>query len=82
MLDQQRAQPDGYISPDVSDTVMPSLKRLKQGAVCFDNFYAAATACSPSQGCLLTGLYSHQTGLITTDGPPARHRLQNVGQCV
>jgi len=70
MLDQQRAQPDNCITREISDAVMPSLKRLRQGAVVFDGCYAAATACSPSRGALLTGLYPHQTGLITTDGPP------------
>jgi len=69
MLDQQRAQPDGYITREISDSVMPSLKRLREGAVSFDGFYAAATCCCPSRSALLTGLYSHQTGLITTDSP-------------
>ena len=69
MLDQQRAQPDGYITRAISDAVMPSLKRLREGAVSFDGFYAAATNCCPSRSALLTGLYSHQTGLITTDAP-------------
>jgi len=68
MLDQQRAQPDGFITREVSDAVMPSLKRLREGAVSFDGFYSAATMCCPSRGSLITGLYSHQTGYMTTDG--------------
>jgi len=68
MLDQQRAQPDGYVTRDISDAVMPSLKRLRQGAVSFDNFYCAATNCCPSRGTLITGLYAHQTGYLTTNG--------------
>ncbi len=45
---------------------MPNVYRLWQGGVKFANHNAAATACSPSRGTLVTGLYSHQTWFATT----------------
>ena len=45
---------------------MPNLYRLWDGGVKFANHNTAATACSPSRGVLVTGLYSHQTWFGTT----------------
>jgi len=45
---------------------MPNVYRLWEGGVKFANHNAAATACSPSRGTLMTGLYSHQTWFATT----------------
>lgn len=45
---------------------MPNLYRLWDGGVKFSNHNTAATACSPSRGVLVTGLYSHQTWFCTT----------------
>lgn len=45
---------------------MPNLYRLWISGVKFANHNTAATACSPSRGVLVTGLYSHQTWFGTT----------------
>jgi arylsulfatase A-like enzyme len=46
--------------------VMPNLASLRQGAVNFEAHYTASNDCSPSRGALVTGLYSHQTGVLVT----------------
>ena len=45
---------------------MPNTYRLWAEGVKFSNYNTAATACSPSRGVLVTGLYSHQTWFGTT----------------
>jgi uncharacterized sulfatase len=46
---------------------MPNLHRhLWTDGVKFSNFRVAAGACTPSRGVLLTGMYSHQSWLVTT----------------
>lgn len=46
---------------------MPNLHRhLWRDGVKFANFRVAAGACTPSRGVLLTGMYSHQSWLVTT----------------
>lgn len=45
---------------------MPNVYRLWESGVKFSNHNTAATACSPSRGVLVTGLYSHQTWFCTT----------------
>lgn len=53
---------DQYIS-----RFMPNLHRhLWKDGVKFANYRVAAGACTPSRGVMLTGLYSHQSWLITT----------------
>jgi uncharacterized sulfatase len=48
---------------------MPNVyKHLWQGGVVFTNHQTAAGACSPSRGVWVTGLYAHQTWLVTTVG--------------
>jgi uncharacterized sulfatase len=46
---------------------MPNLYRQvwKKG-VKFSNYHTAANACTPARGTIITGLYSHQSWLITT----------------
>jgi arylsulfatase A-like enzyme len=46
----------------------PNLLRLQQDAVCFGRHYTASNDCTPSRSALLTGLYTHQTGCLTTGG--------------
>jgi len=48
------------------DGTIPSanLDRLAAEGVRFTNFYAASTPCSPARGCLMTGRYAHEQGLI------------------
>lgn len=46
---------------------MPNLyKHVWKGGVKFSNYYTAACACTPARGTILTGLYSHQSWLLTT----------------
>ena len=63
IVDQQRA-PRWFPGQDVLDAHLPSLARIRQDGVEFQSHYAAATACSPSRGTLLTGLYAHRTGVM------------------
>jgi arylsulfatase A-like enzyme len=46
--------------------VMPNLAALRQRSVSFERHYTAATDCSPSRSVLLTGLHTHQTGVMIT----------------
>jgi N-sulfoglucosamine sulfohydrolase len=42
----------------------PRLDGLAEESVVFTSAFCAATPCSPSRGCLMTGRYAHDTGLI------------------
>jgi arylsulfatase A-like enzyme len=53
---------------DILDEHFPNMARLQRGAVRFGRHYTASNMCSPSRGSLLTGLYSHQTGFVLTQG--------------
>ena len=46
--------------------VMPNLAALSEVAVSFERHYTASNDCSPSRSVLLTGLYTHQTGVLVT----------------
>ena len=46
--------------------VMPNLTALAESAVSFERHYTAANDCSPSRSVLLTGLHTHQTGVLLT----------------
>ena len=50
------------------DEAFPNLARLQNGAVRFGRHYTCSNMCSPARGSLVTGLYSHQTGLVLTQG--------------
>lgn len=46
---------------------MPNLyKYVWKGGVKFSNYHTAACACTPARGTIITGLYSHQSWLMTT----------------
>ena len=45
---------------------MPNLAALRARSVSFESHYTAANDCSPSRSVLLTGLYTHQTGVMIT----------------
>uniref|UniRef100_B8HKJ5 Sulfatase n=1 Tax=Cyanothece sp. (strain PCC 7425 / ATCC 29141) TaxID=395961 RepID=B8HKJ5_CYAP4 len=48
------------------DQILPNLGSLRRRSVTFRNYYAAATDCTPARSTLLTGLYTHQTGMFLT----------------
>ena len=67
MVDQLRAPrwlPNGV---DV-DTLLPNISYLRDHSISFNNYFVAATACTPSRATLLTGLYSQQTCMFKTQG--------------
>jgi arylsulfatase A-like enzyme len=45
---------------------LPNITSLAQQSFVFPNYWVAATACTPSRACLLTGLYSQQTCIFQT----------------
>lgn len=47
------------------DIKTPNLDRLAKEGALFTNGYVAAPRCCPSRASFLTGLYPHQTGIIT-----------------
>lgn len=56
---------------EVLNERFPNMARLQDGAVRFGRHYTSSNMCSPSRGSLLTGLYSHQTGFVLTQGSNA-----------
>lgn len=70
MVDEMRFPkvfPAGVNTPaEYLQKFMPNVYRLWEGGVKFSNHQTAATACSPSRGVIITGLYSHQTWFGTT----------------
>ena len=65
VVDQLRT-PVWMPSASSSAEVMPNLAALRQRSVSFEGHYTAANDCSPSRSVLLTGLYTHQTGVMLT----------------
>ncbi len=65
MVDQMR-YPQWFPDQGQLDALLPNMARLRTGAVNFTNHFAAATACTPSRACMLTGLYTHQHFCIIT----------------
>ncbi len=67
MVDEMR---DWMWFPDqeVLNEAFPNMARLQNGAVRFGRHYTCSNMCSPARGSLVTGLYSHQTGLVLTQG--------------
>jgi arylsulfatase A-like enzyme len=60
--------PVGINSPEqYFKRFMPRLyKHIWKGGVKFSNYYTAACACTPARGTIITGLYAHQSWLMTT----------------
>jgi arylsulfatase A-like enzyme len=56
--------------------LIPNITSLKNESFSFPNFFAAATACTPSRSTLLTGLYTQQTCLFQTIGGACQPVLQ------
>jgi arylsulfatase A-like enzyme len=65
-VDQLRA-PAGLFTQEIMDQVAPNLATLRQKGVEFTNQYIAAAMCSPSRACFITGLYTHQNGMLLTN---------------
>jgi len=63
IVDEMRS-PQWFPAQQQLDRLLPNLARIRQGGVEFQGLHAAATACSPSRGTLLTGLYAHRNGIM------------------
>ncbi len=74
IVDQLRT-PHWSPGQEVLDSFLPAQAALRRGAVVFDSYYTAANACTPARSTLLTGLYTHQTGVFATRAvnEPALH---------
>lgn len=55
--------PEGWVQQN-----MPAFDRLQRNGLTFQNAYIAASQCSPSRACLLTGQYSKVNGVPLVDG--------------
>ncbi len=58
---------------------MPNLWRVWSQAVSFNDHHTAATACTPSRACLMTGLYAHQHFQLTTLAPNTASQGSGLG---
>ncbi|WP_327144280.1 sulfatase-like hydrolase/transferase [Nocardia sp. NBC_01327] len=67
IVDEMRA-PQWFPDTQELDRLLPNIARIRQRAVSFDRYYTASNACTPARGTMLTGLYSHQTGVMLTAG--------------
>jgi len=63
VVDQMRT-PEWFPVGKSLDRLLPSIASIRRGAVNFTNCFSAATLCSPARAGLLTGLYTHQNGLL------------------
>jgi arylsulfatase A-like enzyme len=66
IVDQLRF-PQGAFNQELLDAAAPNIAALRRESVSFDAHFAAATMCSPSRATMLTGLYTHQTGMFLTN---------------
>lgn len=71
LADQWRGSALGIGSDEVVQT--PHLDRLAAQGAAWPRAYAANPVCTPNRACILTGRFSHQTGMIQNDLmlPPA-----------
>lgn len=74
MVDEMRDW-QWFPDQDELDQAFPNLARLQNGAVRFERHYTASNMCTPARGSLVTGLYSHQTGLVLTQGGNAENLM-------
>lgn len=63
LVDEMRAL--DWIPKEILPVIMPNLTALMSKSANFNSYYTAASACSSARASMLTGLYSHQTGVIT-----------------
>jgi arylsulfatase A-like enzyme len=66
IVDELRT-PQWFPAQSVLNSLLPSLARLRTGAVSFAQHYTAANACTPARACLVTGLYAHQHYAMLTN---------------
>ncbi|MFJ4653624.1 sulfatase-like hydrolase/transferase [Nocardia sp. NPDC088792] len=65
IVDEMRT-PMWFPDRAILDTILPNIAALRDKSVSFEQHYTAANDCTPSRGVMLTGLYSHQTGCLST----------------
>ena len=65
LADQWRSSAFGFGSDAVVRT--PHLDRMASEGANWKRAYAANPVCTPNRACILTGRYSHQTGMIKND---------------
>lgn len=65
LVDQWRS-PIWFPDSTTLAELLPNTSSLFSQSVNFTNYFPAATACSPSRATFVTGLYSHQTAILTT----------------
>jgi arylsulfatase A-like enzyme len=70
MVDQMRVPM--WLSPSLSASLATTLPniigRLGNNSYNFSQFFVNATNCTPSRACIMTGLYTPQTGMYDTEG--------------
>jgi len=70
MVDQMRPPMWLPPAPFSMETVLPNIMgRIQNNSYNFEQFFVAATVCTPSSSCLLTGLYAPQTAMYVTGDP-------------
>jgi hypothetical protein len=76
MVDQMR-QPQWLDSSHYATypSIIPNIWNIRKYGVSFSQYYVAATACTPSRSCLMTGLYTPQTAMYVTEGSPSEPHL-------
>ena len=52
-----------FLNNGISNT--PSLNKLKNESIFFNNAYSSSAVCAPARAALLTGMYPHRTGVVT-----------------
>lgn len=65
LVDQWRS-PIWFPDSTTLAELLPNTSALFSQSVNFTNYFSAATACSPSRGTLVTGLYAPQTAVLVT----------------
>ncbi|MDE5122473.1 MAG: sulfatase-like hydrolase/transferase [Trichodesmium sp. St19_bin1] len=63
--------------PEFEKKYMVATENLKNYGLTFNNAFIASAACSPSRGCLLTGTFPQESGVLHTLGAIARDNRVN-----